>query len=256
VMLSAKPLAAQSTLQITTTTLPDALQGTAYAAQLTATGGTAPYTWSMVGGSLPTGVTIASSGGISGTPSDTTGTFAFTVRVTDSAVSPQTANQVLTIRVAAPLVITTTSLPNAIVGTAYPAQTLTAAGGLTPLSWAITAGSLPSGLVSSASGSIFGTPSSSGIFTFIVRVTDSSSTPRSATQALSITVTATLAITTSSLPSGVVDTAYTAQTLTAAGGTAPFTWVISTGQPPPGLVLSTDGIFAGTPTTAGTFVFT
>jgi hypothetical protein len=75
-----------------------------------------------------------------------------------------------------------------------------------------------------------------------------------ATRALSITVTA-LAVTTTSLHSGTIGTAYTA-TVTATGGTSPYVWSRISGSKPPGLSFSTSGVWSGRPTTAGTFSFT
>jgi Phosphoesterase family/Putative Ig domain/Abnormal spindle-like microcephaly-assoc'd, ASPM-SPD-2-Hydin/Immunoglobulin I-set domain/Protein of unknown function (DUF1565) len=69
-------------LTISTTSLPAGAVGQGYSAQLNATGGTAPYTWSVVSGSLPAGLTLSSSGAISGAPS-TAGTSTFTVKLTD-----------------------------------------------------------------------------------------------------------------------------------------------------------------------------
>jgi hypothetical protein len=83
-------------LAITTTTLPDATQGAAYSATLTATGGVMPYTWSVTSGSLPAGLTLSSSGAISGTAS-ATGTSNFTVSVLSS--DSQTASATLSLTV-------------------------------------------------------------------------------------------------------------------------------------------------------------
>jgi hypothetical protein len=70
---------------ITTTTLPDATEGKSYSQTLMATGGVTPYTWSVLSGSLPAGITLASDGVLSGTPS-VTGSFNFTAQVVDSSV--------------------------------------------------------------------------------------------------------------------------------------------------------------------------
>lgn len=71
-------------LVITTgSTLADGTVGTAYSSTLTATGGTSPYTWAKTAGTLPTGLTLASDGKISGTPT-AAATYNFTVTVTDS----------------------------------------------------------------------------------------------------------------------------------------------------------------------------
>ena len=70
------------------------------------------------------------------------------------------------------LQITTTSLPGATVGQLYSAQ-LTATGGMPIYDWTVSAGNLPPGLALSKSGLISGTPTTVGVFSFTVRVTDS-----------------------------------------------------------------------------------
>jgi hypothetical protein len=71
-------------LKFTTTTLPAAMIGVAYSTHLTASGGARPYHWKLVGSSLPAGLTLSSSGAITGKPS-ATGTSSFRIRVIDSA---------------------------------------------------------------------------------------------------------------------------------------------------------------------------
>ena len=160
-----------------------------------------------------------------------------------------------------PLTLTTAaSLPGGSVGTAY-TTTLQASGGTTPYSWSISSGSLPAGLtLAAASGTISGTPTTAGSFSFTAKVTDSTApTPQTATKSFSITVAAAVTpvqITTSSVPSGQVGTAYTT-TLAASGGTTPYSWSISSGTLPAGLTLAAaSGTISGTPTTAGSFSFT
>jgi sugar lactone lactonase YvrE len=81
-----------STLSVTTTSLPEGNSGVAYSATLAATGGTAPYSWSITDGSLPTGLSLDSGTGIiSGTPT-AAGIFDFTARVADSASPPNVAS--------------------------------------------------------------------------------------------------------------------------------------------------------------------
>lgn len=80
----------QAPIAVTTTALPGAIKGSAYSATLTATGGTSPYNWSIASGQLPTGLTLSSTGTISGTPT-ASGEFNVTVQVTDSAATPATA---------------------------------------------------------------------------------------------------------------------------------------------------------------------
>ena len=102
--------AAVSTLAVTTATLPGATAGTAYSTMLTATGGTAPYTWSIPSGTLPAGLTLSAAGVISGTPA-AAATSSFTVQVTDSASHTATAALSIVVSAAASL------LPNGPGGT-------------------------------------------------------------------------------------------------------------------------------------------
>jgi hypothetical protein len=231
-----------------------------YAAQLGATGGTAPYVWSVSSANLPGGLTLSSTGAISGTPTQS-GNFSFSVSVMDSSSSPESASRVFSINIAAGtaksiLQITTSSLPAGQVQAPYAAQ-LGATGGTAPYSWSVSSGSLPAGSTLSNTGAISGTPTQSGNFSFSVSVTDSSSSPQSASHAFSITITAatpTLLITTSSLPAGQVQAPYTAQ-LGATGGTAAYSWSVSSANLPTGLTLSSTGAVSGTPAQSGNFSF-
>jgi hypothetical protein len=242
-------------LAITTTTLPGTTVGVVYSQTVNRTGGTSPFTWSLPSGALPGGVTLNSvTGLISGTPT-ASGTFNFTVRVTDSAVtSGATANQALSIVVAPAVSITTASLPAGTAGAIY-SQTLARSGGTTPFTWSLASGSLPTGLsLTPSTGAISGTPSAAGTFNFTAQVTDS--VGATATRALSITINAPLNITTTSLPAGIQGNSYST-TLARTGGTSPFAWTVSSGSLPPPLSLNSGtGAITGTPSTAGTFTFT
>jgi len=79
---------------ITTSSLPQGKEGTSYSTNLSASGGTTPYTWGISSGSLPSGLTLSTTTGyISGIPSlGTAGTTSFTITVTDSS-SPQLSAQ-------------------------------------------------------------------------------------------------------------------------------------------------------------------
>ena len=231
---------------ITTNSLPAWTVGVVYSQTLGATGGTAPYTWAITASALPAGLSLSSRGVISGTPTTAGGPTSVTLQVTDS--TSKTANKSLSITINAAPSITTGSLPNGTVGISY-SQTLSVTAGTSPYNWSITSGSLPAGLSLSSSGVVSGTPTSAGGPTSITfQVTDLTSA--TAMKSLSITIATPLSISTSSLPNGTMGTAYS-QTLTATGGTSPYSWTIASGTLPAGLTLSSSGVISGTPTAAG-----
>lgn len=154
-----------------------------------------------------------------------------------------------------PLVVTTSTLPQGVINVAYNA-TLNATGGGPPYAWNVASGNLPPGLSLSRAGVLSGTPSAAGSFAFNVAVADSEQPPSVANAQLSITVSAALQVTTSSLPNGSPSVFYSA-TLTATGGLAPYTWAITQGSLPAGLTLNAaSGVISGTPTEVGTSSFT
>ena len=248
-------------VSISTASLPQAALGKPYSLTLVGAGGTTPYTWSVSSGSLPPGLSLTpQTGALSGTPA-TAGTSTFTVRLADAGPPAQSATRVFKLTVLDPLAVQTSSLAGATAGVAY-TQTLTAVGGTAPYSWSLAPGqgALPSGLsLAPATGTISGTPAANltaGAYTIGVQVTDSAAPSQSATLRLSITVVKPLVVSTLTLPDGVTDTPY-AQTLSAFGGTQPYTWSVSHGSLPAGLTLgTTSGVISGTPRDDGSSTFT
>ena len=177
-------------LCITTTSLPDAIEGVAYSFTLHAIGGNSSnYNWSVSG--QPSWLSIdATTGELSGTPpSGSAGTHRFTVEVTDGQC---TANKQfnLMVKPAGSLVITTTSLADAREGASYSAR-IEATGGATPYTWSVSG--LPSGLSWSQVGDsveISGRPAAgtAGTYNIGVTVTDSSSPTQSASATLQLVV--------------------------------------------------------------------
>jgi prepilin-type N-terminal cleavage/methylation domain-containing protein len=239
-------------LTITNNSAPQGDRTVNYSFNLASVGGTEPYSWSIISGSLPGGLSLNSSkGAVSGTPT-TAGTSNFTIQLTDSAGA--TTSKAFSILIYNPLTINTTSLPSGETGANY-MQTLIGVGGTTHYDWEVTSGSLPAGLtLDELSGTISGGPTTSGLSSFTIRLIDSAG--GSAFQSLSISIIAGPSITTSLLPNGVPHSAYS-QIMTVSGGTSPYSWSISSGYLPGGLTLNTSsGAISGTPTTAGTFNFT
>ena len=220
-------------LSITTTSLPNSTVGQVYNKPVAATGGAPPLTWSITTGALPPVLSLDPSTGVISGPATTAGTYSFTVRVADSAGQADTQALSIIIGTPIPPTITTTSpLPAGTVSQPYD-QTLSATGGTGTLVWSLSAGSLPTGLSISPTGTISGTPTVAGTPpNFTVKVTDSLS--QSDTQVFSITINSAplpLAITTTSpLPNARVGRNYN-RTLALSGGLPPFTWSVTPALP-------------------------
>jgi len=186
--ITINPAPTPQPLEITTTELPKCIEGQSYNATLSAQGGVPPYSWALINGTLPTGLSLSSDGTISGTPTQS-GSFAFEVQVRDS--EQNTASRAFALSVIQKLKIETKTLPSALVNKPYSTQ-LSASGGVTPYSWSLVSGTLPTGLSLSSGGVISGTPTVAGTFTFTVRCTDSTD-PQTEDQTLTLTVEETLA---------------------------------------------------------------
>ena len=233
--------------------LPGGTAGAAYSQSVTATGGTGTKTFSISSGALPAGLTLSTSGLVSGTPvSGATSTF--TIRATD--VNGASGSRAYTLTIAPALItVSPASLPGGTTGTAY-LQTVSASGGTGSFTFSVSAGALPAGLtLNPSSGVLSGTPTTAGPSSFTIRATDSGGS--SGTRAYSIVIAApAIAISPATLPGATVGVAYS-QTVSASGGTGGFSYSLSAGALPAGLALNpSSGVISGTPTTAGPSSFT
>ena len=240
---------------------------------IAASGGTGTVTVTTASGCAWTATTSSSfisiSSGASGTGN---GTVNYTVAANTGPARSgiiSIAGQSFTVNQSgtgpAPISITTGSnLPGAILNSPYQA-TLAATGGTAPYTWSASSG-LPPGLSLNSAGSITGTPTTAGNYTFNVTVKDSAAGTLS--QSFTIVVASggngTLTITNSGFPDGIVGVAYQQQLTYVAGPCgSPFApqpaFTLSAGTLPPGLSVQNTGngySITGTPTTSGTYNFT
>jgi hypothetical protein len=144
-----------------------------------------------------------------------------------------------------------TSLPNALVGQAY-SDALTASGGTGPYKFAVTAGALPAGITLTSDGLLSGTATNNATNKFAVQATDS----LGATGSRNYTLISGLVFKTLTLRNAGLELPYSAQ-IVVAGGSGPYTFAITSGAPPIGVSLSSDGVLSGTPDSGvGTYKFT
>src|SRR5262249_11791091 len=130
-----------SPITVAPATLPVGQVGRSYSQTFSATGGTAPYTFSITTGSLPPGLSLAANGNLSGTPT-TAGAFSFRLRATDANGCREDQIYSLTINNACPTITLnpTSSLPSGRIATPY-SQAITATGGVAPYTFSLSTGS-------------------------------------------------------------------------------------------------------------------
>jgi uncharacterized protein (TIGR03437 family) len=235
------------------------MYNTFFSQQFQLLGGTGPYTATIVYGALPAGLTLnASSLLVSGTPLET-GSLTTGVRFTDAAgntllletnpnvqTSSGNLNNNLNISTGGDLGPHPGNSP-------YSTQLYACcAAGYT---WSQAGGTLPAGLTLSTGGSLSGTLPASGVYRFLIQVTDTSNSANFAVKQFTLTISP-LAITTVYLPFSSVGSAYS-QTLAASGAVGLVAWSPARfNYLPPGLSLSAAGAITGTPTSRGSYIFT
>jgi len=256
--------------------------GSPYSFTFTGAGGCGPalpYQFSLIGGTLPPGLTLASSGTVSGTPTSAGG-WSFWVNLSDqnppsaSWCVPGAAQREFTITINGPggspnpspgpaptptpaLSITTSGLPEAMVGAAY-STTLSASGGSGTKSWTLATGSLPAGLSLSSDGVLSGTPTAPGTASFTAKVTAGGA---SAQRQFSLGVAAGLAIAAPATKVAEVAVPLTIE-LNATGGSAPYRWELTQGSLPTHVGFIGDqgngstAMIKGVPATSGSFPLT
>jgi hypothetical protein len=202
---------------------------------------------------LPTGLSIVTADGtITGSPT-TAGEFSVTLTAADGTGATGSASFIWTIT--SPVTVANPGARSNGLGAAIAPLANTATGSQAGASCTWSATGLPAGLsIASSAGTITGTPSAAGTYSVSLSASDSSGFTGTASFTWTIT-SASLSITPRSLASPAVGAAY-AMTLAAVGGTAPYSWSVSTGPLPAGLALdATTGVISGTPSAVGPSTF-
>ena len=238
-------------LAIASSALQSADAGMAYTASLSATGGVAPYQWSLVTGALPSGIQLQASSGVITGMTALTGSYPFTAKVTDASGHSATTAFTLTV---------SSSSANGTVLSISPVSTTLASQAQQQFSARIS-GTADTAVTWSASA---GTISSSGAFT-APKVTSTTSVTITATsvanassQAATATVTpqAALVIVTSALAGADAGMPYTGS-LSATDGVPPYQWSFTTGALPSGIQLqASSGVITGMTSLTGSYPFT
>jgi hypothetical protein len=228
-----------------------------------ASGGLAPFAWTETG-ALPPGLSLSTTGMLTGTPTHA-GSYTIAVMVADSSNPALTGTLPVTLKIDdTPIVVSTTAPPAGVVSNSYNGVYngfvfYVWSGGSPPFTWSITSGALPPGLMLTSTGSLSGTPTTAGPFTFTVTATDSAQPALSGSQSfpLTVNVPAPLSLNATPVPTpGVHGTPYLFN-ISATGGYLPLTFALAAGSGPvpPGLTLGVGGSLSGTPTTIGPYTF-
>jgi len=241
--------------------------GSSYSAQISASGGVSPFTFSLASGSLPSNLNLnTSTGAITGIPT-VAGSFPITIKIADSSSPQQSATtSTCTVAVVAPPPTITCGTVSTTSGTQnqpFSAQ-LSVTGGLSPFTFTLASGLLPANLsLNQSTGVISGTPVISGSFPITVKITDSSAPAQSATSSTCTISIAPPQVQPPSISCGTVNSTagqqnspYSAQ-LSASGGKSPYTYSLASGALPANLTLNgSTGKISGTPIVAGSFPIT
>jgi hypothetical protein len=215
------------------------------------TGPDVQATWSLQSGALPPGITLSTSGVLSGTPTSE-GSYQFVVTAQNgSPLDTETYTLAVRQPVSVKSPFGSVRRPSSEVGIRF-GKAFTATGGSGTYTWALVSGALPSGVALDATrGTITGTPQMAGNFAFALTATDSEG--RVANASASLTVARRLAIRTLGLKSATLARTYQMK-LATVGGVQPLNWRVLRGTFPPGIRLSRKlGTIAGTPRRIGSF---
>jgi len=241
------------TITVTNPAVNTGVAGTPFSQTFTQSGGNGATTFSLASGTLPTGLTLAANGVLSGTPTQT-GTFPITVKATDANGCSGTGPTYTLTITCQTITVTNPANNSGVAGVAF-SETFTQSGGIGTTTFSLASGTLPAGLALAANGTLSGTPTQTGTFPITVKATDSNGcTGTGATYTLTISC-QTITVTNPAVNTGTVGTPFS-ETFTQSGAIGTATFSLASGTLPSGMSLSASGVLAGTPTQSGSFPIT
>ncbi|HMZ20198.1 MAG TPA: putative Ig domain-containing protein, partial [Blastocatellia bacterium] len=242
-----------ASITVNSASLPNAAAGIAYNQSIPVTPA-GNYTFSLIQGSLPSGLTLNSATGVvSGLPS-VVGTYNFVIKAQSANDCYTTQSYALQIN--CPTVsLSPTTLPPGSMAAAYN-QNISAAPAGGGYRFNVTDGALPTGLILNPStGALTGTPMQNGVFNFTVTAMGFGSCAGSKAYSITVGSGTCSTITLAELPSGQPGQLYNQSVAASPAGS--YSYAVTSGSLPPGLTLfGSFGLLYGFPTTAGTFNFT
>ena len=250
--------AGTAVLTLNSTAISGFTAGISYSSPIVTTGGSVPYAFTITGGALPTGITISpSTGALSGTPALASGgaSYTFTLTVTDASSQTQSRPFVGTVAAnsAAAIAIVSTVISGMTVGAV--SSGLSTSGGISPLVFGLTGGSLPPGLsLNTSTGSITGTiPVSAANLSYAaaISVTDAANSTASRTFSGTVSAGSSALVLNSTTVSPFIAGIPYSYPLVATNGVTPYVFSLSAGSLPAGLSLNTtSGVISGAPAVA------
>ena len=244
------------TLTLSPAVLQNASTGRFYVQAFSASGGTAPYLYRLSAGALPPGVQLVGNL-LAGTPI-TGGTYSFAITVTDRTLGvPLALTRTYTVVVEQPLFEIDEAVPAVATAGRIYSYGIQGRGGISPYTYRVDSGALPSGLAMGSDGNVSGTPTAAGTFDVTVVGTDSASgTPATATRSFRFVVELPVMTVSPDRPQPAAVGADYSMSIGAAGGKEPYLYTVTSGTLPAGLQLSSSGSISGVPEVTGSFEIT
>jgi hypothetical protein len=213
-------------LEFITESLKSLIVGYPFVHKIAVIGGTSPYTYKIMSGSLPDGVTLTTAGLLQGIPNKVGEKF-FTVKVTDSL--GEIISKGYTLEIVEPLQIISKKIKDAIVGTSYNMDFIATGGTKKEYQWEIVSPESPEGLViDKDSGDLSGIPRKAGKTSITIRVSDSDGHTDEASYVFHAVKA--LEIISYELPAGMLDKEFS-ETIKISGGIPPYTFSCSDNLP-------------------------